>query len=99
MNSIIYRNTILCAFFYGPANWSLTLREEMGRVWEQKVRTAEHTVMYMNDYRWGLDWRSDLLTILKHVTTHNYIAPPLIFTLYKSQQHTLSLLQSSPGND
>jgi hypothetical protein len=50
-----------------------------------------NSVTCVSDYTRGLDWRLDLLTTLTHDSwLHLIIAPPLIYTLHKSLQHTLS---------
>jgi hypothetical protein len=53
-------------------------------------------ITWQSDYRRGLDWWLDLLTTITHdLWLHLIIAPSLISTLYKSLQHTLSLLSRS----
>jgi hypothetical protein len=48
----------------------------------------------MSDYRRGLDWKMDLLTTYTHYSELQAItAPPLITTIRKSPQHSLSFSQ------
>jgi hypothetical protein len=51
-----------------------------------EITTHDHTVMYMSDYRRGLDWWLDLLT--------TYTLTRLVNTLYRSLTHTDQCPQS-----
>jgi hypothetical protein len=57
----------------------------------------QNTVTYLgvNDYRWAIDWWTNLLTTYKHHSELQVItALSLISTLYKPPQHPLSLFSS-----
>jgi hypothetical protein len=68
----------------------------------QRVDQIRYNIVTRRDvYRWDLDWGINLLTTYKHDSElHTAAAPPLISTLYYSQQHPLSIFQpamSSPA--
>jgi hypothetical protein len=55
--------------------------------------TSLHTFTCMSDYRRGFDWWLDLLITYAHNSLLQVIiAPSLISALYRSLEHTLSLL-------